>query len=332
MADNKPKKGAGSDNPSSKPGGRQNPLVCAEWEAMLVDALDGTLSTKDTAAFEAHRATCTACAQLMDEARRGGEWLQFLETEPEIPSDLVARILASTSGTADSMQAVPVIAGVPLVVAQPGWLPGLERHAVQSRWIMTAAMAFFSIAFTLNLTGVRIAGFHLSDLAPSNLATNLKRQFYVADAGVIRYYDNLRFVYELESRVREMKRDVAPSESRSDGTGNGQRTTTPAPATAPGNQPEQKKPGSGSAQKGSPGRPTPSAEPSDPLGEELRPVLASFHPGKFNRPCDAPASKEVDITDVLQPAPKKQIETDTKETCSSKTYGTKKDRAERSLA
>ena len=336
MADNKPKKGAGSDNPSSKPGGKQNPLVCAEWEAMLVDALDGTLSAKDNAAFEAHRATCTACAQLMDEARRGGEWLHFLETEPEIPSDLVARILASTSGAADSMPAAPALAGVPLAIAQPGWLTGVERHAVQSRWIMTAAMAFFSIAFTLNLTGVRITGFHLSDLAPSNLASNLRHEFFVANAGVVHYYDNLRFVYELESRVQQMKRDAAPSDSRSNGTGNGQGTA-PSSTPAPASQPEQKKPGNGSAQKSNPERPKPSMEPSDPLGEELRPILASFHPRNLERPCEASStidsdSKKMHVADVLEPAPTQQTETDTKETCSSKTYGTKKDRAERSLA
>ena len=316
MADNKPTKGAASDNPGNKHGEKVKPLVCAEWEALLVDALDGTLPAKDAAAFEAHRATCSACAQLMEEAKRGGEWLHFLEIEPEVPSDLVARILANTSGSAELVPAIPAIAGVPVAIAQPGWLPGLERHAVQSRWIMTAAMAFFSIAFTLNLTGVRITGFHLSDLAPSNLATSLKHQFYVADAGVVHYYNNLRFVYELESRVREMRRDVAPSNSSDQ--------ANPAPAPGKNSQPEQKKPNNGSAQKSVPSRPQPSTPPASDIwgdqgSDQAEPALATiqFQP---DRPCTSSATSN------------EEVETSNTKACNRTTYGTKKDRAERSLA
>ncbi|MGB9361868.1 MAG: hypothetical protein WCA99_09710, partial [Candidatus Sulfotelmatobacter sp.] len=31
----------------------------------------------------------------------------------------------------------------------------------------------------------------------------------------VRYYENIRFVYEVESRVRELKRNVTPAEPRS---------------------------------------------------------------------------------------------------------------------
>jgi hypothetical protein len=55
---------------------------------------------------------------------------------------------------------------------------------------------------TLNLTGVRLSKVRTSDLAPSALRRNL----YQANAHIVRYYDNLRVVYELESRVREMQR------------------------------------------------------------------------------------------------------------------------------
>jgi hypothetical protein len=91
---------------------------------------------------------------------------------------------------------------------------------MQPRLAMTAAMAFFSIALTLNLTGVRITQLRASDFTPSSL----KRSFYDANAKVVRSIDNLRVVYELESRVHDLQRDA-------------DSTTAPAPESAPQNTP-----------------------------------------------------------------------------------------------
>jgi hypothetical protein len=68
-------------------------------------------------------------------------------------------------------------------------------------------MAFFSIALTLNLAGVRITDLRLSALTPASMENNLTRQFYGAKSQMVRYYDNLRFVYEVESKMRELRRD-----------------------------------------------------------------------------------------------------------------------------
>jgi hypothetical protein len=204
-----------------EPGGKPRTLLCEQWEALLADALDGTLGATDSAAFYAHRDTCLACAQLLEESKRGTEWLHFLETEPEVPADLISKILAKTSGAEDTLPAM-VPAGLPLVLPAAGWtggwLPMMERHAAQSRWIMTAAMAFFSLAFTLNLTGVKLNSFRMADLKPTTLASGLTRQYYETHKSVMRYYDNLRFVYELESRVREMRRDTQPETPAADGS------------------------------------------------------------------------------------------------------------------
>jgi hypothetical protein len=240
-------------NPSSKakgPGaGAQGTvrkvLLCEEWEALLVDALDGKLTANDAAAFETHRESCLACAQLLEEAKRGAEWLHFLETEPEVPADLVGRILAQTSGAVEALPTPSAGFGIPvtpdgMVVAVPvgggwvaGWLPRVERQAVQARWMMTAAMAFFSIAFTLNLTGVKLNSFRLADLRPTTLASTLTRQFYAADKGVMRYYDSLTFFYEVESRVREMKRIVEPVASPEPAS---PEPAAPAPAATNGSK------------------------------------------------------------------------------------------------
>jgi hypothetical protein len=185
-------------------------IRCEEWEALLVDALDGLLPAKEGAAFTTHGSDCAACARLLAEARQGREWMQFLHTEPEIPSDMVDRILHRTSGMAAGGPLA--VAGAPVPAAAPNVLGGvlgvqLRRVMWDRRLMMTAAMAFFSIALTLNLAGVRLTNLKLADLTPSSMQTNLTRQFYGAKIQVVRYYDNLRFVYEVESKMRELRRD-----------------------------------------------------------------------------------------------------------------------------
>ena len=98
-------------------------------------------------------------------------------------------------------------------------VPPALRRLAEPRLMMTAAMAFFSIALTLNLAGVRLTAVRISDLKPSVLRTNLTRQIINSKAGVVRYYDNLRFVYDGSQdarvaprhRVRRAGRKEAPA-------------------------------------------------------------------------------------------------------------------------
>ena len=190
-------------------------LSCEAWEQMLTDALDGTLSASDAEAFAAHSKSCGAgCGELLEEAKRGGEWLRFLRETPEAPEGLLEKILVGTSGLPD---APPLAVGGAVAIPRQPWLGVsvgmLQRHVAESRILMTLAMAFFSIALTLNLTGVRLNQLKLSDLRPSALAASVSHQYYTTSAHLTRYYLNLRIVYELESRVNEMmpKSNSAPA-------------------------------------------------------------------------------------------------------------------------
>jgi putative zinc finger protein len=184
-------------------------LSCEAWEAMLTDALDGTLDARDAEAFEAHSTRCAAgCSELLEEAKRGSEWLRFLHETPEAPQGLLEKILADTAGLSE---VPPMTASGAVALPRQPWLGVsvalLQRHMAESRILMTLAMAFFSIALTLNLTGVRLNQLKLSDLSPSALAASVSHQYYTTSAHLTRYYLNLRIVYELESRVNEMRRD-----------------------------------------------------------------------------------------------------------------------------
>jgi hypothetical protein len=180
-------------------------LRCDDWEAMLTDALDGQLGTRERAAFDAHAAGCAGCSDLLAHARQGQEWLVYLHSEPEIPAGLVSKILDKTAGA--GAIPIPVIAGAPqgagAVAAAVPW----RRSFQETRLLMTVAMAFFSIALTLNMAGLKLTSLRLADLRPATIGNTLSRQFYGYWAQISKFYNNARFVYELESKMRELRRD-----------------------------------------------------------------------------------------------------------------------------
>jgi hypothetical protein len=213
-----------------------NSPACGLWETLLADALDGLLKPEDEATFGAHMAICPACTALFEEARKGREWLEFLSPEPEVPEGLLDRILAQTGpGQIEGYGLMPATAGNVAVMPQPWQRPGFGgfiRRFAEPRLMMTAAMAFFSIALTLNLTGVRITSLRLSDLRPTAVRSFMQRQVTMASTPLIRYYDHLRFVYEVESRMREFRRNTEgdnqnnaqpPAQSKPSGSGESQQ-------------------------------------------------------------------------------------------------------------
>ena len=60
------------------------------------------------------------------------------------------------------------------------------------------------------------------DLRPSAI----KRTYYETTGRVVKYYENIRFVYEIESRVREFKRVTAPAAPTPTGAEQRKRKTT----------------------------------------------------------------------------------------------------------
>jgi hypothetical protein len=73
---------------------------------------------------------------------------------------------------------------------------------------MSFGMAFFALSVGLTVAGVKPADLRQISLRPSAI----RHTYYNTQARVVRYYENVRIVYEVESRVREIKRNVAPAE------------------------------------------------------------------------------------------------------------------------
>jgi hypothetical protein len=104
------------------------------------------------------------------------------------------------------------------------------RRFAEPRLLMTAAMAFFSISLTLSLCGIHLSNFRVANLRPTTVRSFMERRLTMASTPIIRYYDHLRFVYEVESRMRELRRTT---ENGGEGGGEGQGGET-------GDRPKQK--------------------------------------------------------------------------------------------
>ncbi len=216
-----------------------NGMQCHEFDGLLTDALDGVLTGAQLDRFQAHSRTCSACGPLFAEVEAGRNWLKDL-TEVEPPVSLVNNILASTTGVDTQRLRVNVSAPQPRI----GWIERAQAWASgamqpvwgtvrQPRFAMSFGMAFFALSVALSVLGVKPADLRQISLRPSAV----RHAFYNTQARVVRYYDNIKLVYQVQAAVRELKRNVTPAEPRS-------RDTAPAKQKDHKNdttqQPEQK--------------------------------------------------------------------------------------------
>jgi hypothetical protein len=231
------------------PGETHNGMPCNEFEALLFDVLDQKVTGSLLESFRAHARSCSNCGPMFTEIEAGQHWLKSL-TEVEPPANLVHNILAATSGLATYRFQEPAAAHYQPSLSErvrewtDSFFVPIWSTVRQPRFAMSFGMAFFSLSVALS-----VFGFKPRDLKQVDLSRNgLTRTYYGTQARVVRYYENMRLVYEIESRVREFK-----------------RVTTPEPA-----EPEKDK----EHKNNSSGAPEPRQD-RNYASEENQPVLAS---------------------------------------------------------
>jgi hypothetical protein len=191
-----------------------NAMQCNEFDALLSDALDGVLKGAKLDRFQAHARVCRACGPLLAEVEAGRNWLKSL-AEVEPPASLVENILASTSGIASARlrHTAPV---TPLQVSwlerTQAWFEGAMQPVWatvrQPRFAMSFGMAFFSLSVALSVAGVKPSDLRQISLRPAAI----RHTYYSTQARVVRYYDNMRLVYEMQAAVQKIRRNVTPAE------------------------------------------------------------------------------------------------------------------------
>ena len=230
---------------------KPNRMPCPEFEGLISDALDGLLPAALKERFEGHRAECAACAVMFAETAAGMRWLSALE-EVELPADFVRNVLAETTGEVAAKADAPGLSWWQRLKAA---VPKVVNPVLQPRFAMSFGMAFFSVTMLLNIAGLKLTDLRQLDLRPSALV----RTYYEATGRLVKYYENIRVVYEIESRVQELK-----------------RATTPESEAPPADNKDKEPPKDRNDHSGQPDR-----KYQNYSQEEGRPVMARFPQGTF---------------------------------------------------
>src|SRR3954462_1253208 len=187
----------------------KNGMDCSEFEALLADALDNAVAADARTAFDEHGRSCAVCGPMLAEALEGMLMVRGL-AELEPPKNLMHNILAATSRKEATAEQIAE-------EAKLGWMERLRRSMtpgvgglLHSRFAMSFAMAFFSLSITLTLAGVKVTDVTNMVEHPSLLRKTVVLGYTNVEAKVTSYYENLRLVYQVQAKVRELKKNTAP--------------------------------------------------------------------------------------------------------------------------
>ena len=167
---------------------------CADFETLICDYVDGTLHGEQTSALESHLAVCPECAGLV---RDSGAAVAFMERAAvmEPPPELITKILFHAPvGKPVIQEAVEGFWSRPR-----GWF----RSLLQPRFAMGMAMTVLSFSMLGQLAGIQVRNLKPADLDPVKVWTNADNAAHRGWARAVKYYENLRLVYEIQTRLKE---------------------------------------------------------------------------------------------------------------------------------
>jgi len=170
-------------------------MTCSDFELVLCDYIDGTLPAKEQELAEVHLAGCAACAEFAADA---GAAVKFMERAApvEVPQALVTRIL-------HQVPAKPPI--TEKARSAFGRLLGrVFEPVLQPRLVMGMAMTILSFAMLGRFAGIEARQLRAADLDPVKIVEATEDRLYRTWMRAVKYYESLRFVYEIQSRLREL--------------------------------------------------------------------------------------------------------------------------------
>lgn len=161
-----------------------------ELENLASEYLEGQLEPVRRAEVESHLKDCAPCRELVADVRRALELFRTAEDLEPSPW-LITRILRATTGE-----------------RKPAFkerLAGFLRPALQPRFAYMVAMAVFSFSLIINTTGIKLRHLRLADLNPQTWFYQANRSGHLLVARAEKFYYDLRVVYEIESRLRDLR-------------------------------------------------------------------------------------------------------------------------------
>jgi Putative zinc-finger len=183
-------------------------MNCADFEHLLADYVDDTLSPDVRASFEEHAVTCPDCRQLLDDVTGVVQFLKRIE-DIEPPAELITRIAFQTP-----------IGRFREPLDPPGWWGRFSakwlQPVLQPRFAMGMAMTILSFAMLERCTGVQVQHIQAADLNPVRVWDNVQAKSLRVKDRAVKYYENIRLVYEIETRLQELdQQQQAASEQAS---------------------------------------------------------------------------------------------------------------------
>lgn len=176
-------------------------MTCAEIEILICDYVDGTLSAEAKAEVERHLDECPGCAEL---ARDSAAAVGFMERAADVepPPELITKILFDA----------PWAKAKPRRAGWLGWMGRWMKPMVQPRFVMGAAMTILS--FSMLSRYVPMRQIKPGDLKPSTIWATLDDTAQRAWARTVKYYENLKVVYQIQALLREWQQqedETAPA-------------------------------------------------------------------------------------------------------------------------
>jgi anti-sigma factor RsiW len=163
-------------------------MTCAEVDILLCEYVDGTLHGSQKSALEDHLAGCSSCAELTRDVQGAIGFMERVAVV-EPPSELMTRI----------MHEIPSF-------RQPWWrrMLGHRLEAVlQPKYAMGMAMTVLSFSMIARFAGITPRDLKPSDLDPVKIWTSVDDRAHRTWDRAMKYYENLRWVLEIQSRLKE---------------------------------------------------------------------------------------------------------------------------------
>ena len=171
---------------------------CVNNEERLSDYLDGLLAVDERRAFETHAQSCANCSALLAGVRGLVAGMHRLEmTEP--PQGLIYRILSETTGKEAATGRKSGLA----------WLPAF----FQPKLALGALTVFATLGIVLQATGVDVRRMSKADLNPISVFRATNRQAHLTYARGVKFVNDLRVVYEIQSRLQTSSPATSPAVS-----------------------------------------------------------------------------------------------------------------------
>lgn len=170
--------------------------TCEQVESRLSESVDHLLAPGEQQEFLAHAESCARCRPLVAQVR--GVVAQMHGLEPlEVPAQLTSRILEATLG---------------LRTERPGWRAWLGRgqFVFQPRFAMGVATTALAGFFVFQGLGISLA--ELSSPASFYRAAN--RRVHLIYARGVKFFNDLRVVYEIQSRLQPETPPEPPPEAQ----------------------------------------------------------------------------------------------------------------------